>query len=718
MTSANDDNTQDHAADPAAHPTVLIPEEEPAASPAGAEPSFGSAAPHTAGTTKHVTDPGSAFSSLMGESDGADVDDFGIPTVDAASAPAPVSMREDYEVHPQSSGSLADLYARAGRAAPQIIAPRASAWPARHAAPEPQPNLQVGQHPEHHSEPQPELHAEPQFQQQAEPQLEPQAELHAEPQLGPQAEPQPEQAVAPSAELPHESTEVGSSFAAQSLPTWGTEPVADADELPEVPAVSESALAAVHDLAVTEHSSDTADDAAAEESAGSGMSLDPVLAAQAATAVEAIAAAHRSAAVDADNAEEVKAAEATAEADTTESAPSPETAIEEEPAEPTPGTDPGAEAGTNEPAHEEAEAADPVVAAPATEEPEAADPVITTPATEGPEADAPVTPVSSADTYAGSMEDTVVFDAVPSETSPAGEPQTTPTSGETAVASALAEDGFIASSFGSGTPRFNIADAPTTGQVTDEPGFIAPAPKADESGFIAPSSKAGERGFSEPAPSSFAVPGAAAGTAVATGLAAVASTHPGYAGPEPDSADTARSTSTSKDTSAGASGDAGSFTLRFDFGLLLGAASVAMLFDFGPFTQLIRDAVTDRTLETVLEWGVPSLGLLSAILLILGLLLPVGTALSIAVSGLLTVLAVASQLSAGAAATVTYPVALWGAWTLIGCALGFVIPGRVSLDRGRSWSRHPIWMGVIVTILGLALGVGGGAALWALGYLV
>ena len=155
-----------------------------------------------------------------------------------------------------------------------------------------------------------------------------------------------------------------------------------------------------------------------------------------------------------------------------------------------------------------------------------------------------------------------------------------------------------------------------------------------------------------------------------------------------------------------------------DFGILLLRLTLAAVFLYHGLVTLfgvggsggvdgLESSLAGIQAAGVLAWAIPIVEILAGVLIILGVIGPLGVALGLAVSSFLTLHTLGAQPADVAFTALPVATKYWGLAALATVAINFMGPGRLSFDRGRRWAHRPVMSGFIGVIVGLALGAGG-----------
>ena len=155
-----------------------------------------------------------------------------------------------------------------------------------------------------------------------------------------------------------------------------------------------------------------------------------------------------------------------------------------------------------------------------------------------------------------------------------------------------------------------------------------------------------------------------------------------------------------------------------DFGILLLRLTLAAVFLYDGLVTLfgvggsggvdgLESSLVGIQAAGALAWAIPIVEVLAGVLIILGVIGPLGVALGLAVSSFLTLHTLGAQPADVAFTALPVSTKYWGLAALATVAINFMGPGRLSFDRGRSWAHRPVISGFIGVIVGLALGAGG-----------
>jgi putative oxidoreductase len=158
--------------------------------------------------------------------------------------------------------------------------------------------------------------------------------------------------------------------------------------------------------------------------------------------------------------------------------------------------------------------------------------------------------------------------------------------------------------------------------------------------------------------------------------------------------------------------DLGLLILRLVAGVLLGLRGVQTLFAFGgdPGIDSLEQVLGSYDAAQVLAIALPVAELVGGVLLLLGLLTPVGGAVALVSASFMALHYLSGsgaeywpyQLDANAQA--------WAFLAVLGLVLVFTGPGRYAVDAGRGWATRPRASAWLWAVIGLA----GAAALWIL----
>jgi putative oxidoreductase len=154
--------------------------------------------------------------------------------------------------------------------------------------------------------------------------------------------------------------------------------------------------------------------------------------------------------------------------------------------------------------------------------------------------------------------------------------------------------------------------------------------------------------------------------------------------------------------------DLGLLLLRFAVGAVVFAHGVQKVFGMwgypgiGEFTRSVQAAGYQQA--PTLAWATGVAEVVAGAFVVLGLLTPMAAAaiLAIKINSVTLALAAGAALLAG-----TAPVTVEGDVVLGVAAAALVLtgPGHVALDNGRTWHRRPAPWGVLMLIVGVAVGV-------------
>ncbi len=154
--------------------------------------------------------------------------------------------------------------------------------------------------------------------------------------------------------------------------------------------------------------------------------------------------------------------------------------------------------------------------------------------------------------------------------------------------------------------------------------------------------------------------------------------------------------------------DLGLLLLRFAVGGVVFAHGVQKVFGMwgypgiGEFTRSVQAAGYQQA--STLAWATGIAEVVAGAFVVLGLLTPMAAAAILAIK----INSVALALTSGAALLAqTAPVTVEGDVVLGVAAAALVLtgPGHVALDNGRTWHRRPAPWGVLMLIVGVAVGV-------------
>jgi putative oxidoreductase len=219
----------------------------------------------------------------------------------------------------------------------------------------------------------------------------------------------------------------------------------------------------------------------------------------------------------------------------------------------------------------------------------------------------------------------------------------------------------------------------------------------------------------------FAPAGAAAAAGAAGAAAAAGDGYDGYdetygAGavpvPQQEADDADRAAADDAASTRRGTLDLGLLILRLVAGVLLGLRGVQTLFAFGgdPGIDSLEQVLGSYDAAQVLAIALPVAELVGGVLLLLGLLTPVGGAVALVSASFMALHYLSGsgaeywpyQLDANAQA--------WAFLAVLGLVLVFTGPGRYAVDAGRGWATRPRASAWLWAVIGLA----GAAALWIL----
>jgi putative oxidoreductase len=170
----------------------------------------------------------------------------------------------------------------------------------------------------------------------------------------------------------------------------------------------------------------------------------------------------------------------------------------------------------------------------------------------------------------------------------------------------------------------------------------------------------------------------------------------------------ATKTDTRRKLAWNAGADLGLLLLRFAVGGIVFAHGVQKVFGMwgypgiGEFTRSVQAAGYQQA--STLAWATGVAEVVAGAFVVLGVLTPMAAAAILAIK----INSVALALTSGAALLAqTAPVTVEGDVVLGVAAAALVLtgPGHVALDNGRTWHRRPAPWGVLMLIVGVAVGV-------------